>query len=725
MCALALPAPPAAANQGTDRVTGGSEPWERHVPTTDHPPHLDGRIEPGEWRTAATVEDFSQVEPREGAEPSERTVVHLMVDRDALYVAIQAYDSDPDGILASQITRDARLDPDDRVELIFDTFYDRRNAYFFQIGPGSSKGDALIANNGSFFQKDWDGLWHGKAVVHEEGWSAELALPAKTLSMKTGNDRWGFNVVRHVKRKNEILQWASPSRRTRLFRISGAGTLTGMAVLDSGLGLDVVPYLSTRNLRESAPDEGSTRLEPGLDLRYKVTPSLTATFTVNTDFAEAEVDGRVVNLSRFPVFFPEKRDFFLEDSGIFSFGGLGNELVPFFSRRIGLSERGEPVPILAGAKLTGRLGRFSLGLLDVVTEDQGTTEGENMTVGRMAVNVLEESQVGALFTVGDPAGGGDNALAGVDFSFRTRSFLGDRNLGLDVFGLTTRDEPAERRGTVGGHAFGLELSYPNDTVQAALALQEISADFRPDLGFVRRRGVRRGSGFFEWQPRPRSGPVRRFGLGFSPEIFWRISDGEIESASYGLQLLEVLFHSGDRVELSATPTEESLATPFEITEGVVIPSGVYRFDRFEVEVGFADTRRLFGEVGWETGTFFSGRRDTWSLDLSFRPLRRLTVGALLEHNDVTLEEGDFTTNLARLRTTVDFTPEISWITLLQWDDTTQSLGTNSRLRWILSPGRDLFFVINRAFDTEDALGDFTLRTAATETTLKLEYTLRF
>jgi hypothetical protein len=735
LCALlsVLPCGLLVPLQAQNSEPAGEGRWSRHVPTTASPPTLDGRIHASEWRGAAVIDDLMQIEPREGVKPSEKTVVYLLVDHDNLYIALQAFDSEPEGILASQITRDAVLDPDDRIELVFDTFHDHRNGYFFQIGPGGSKGDALIANNGTFFNKDWDGIWQGKAVIHERGWSAEIALPAKTLSLQAGLDTWGFNLRRYIKRKNEQAQWAHPTRRDRLFQMSSAGTLTGLSVLDPGVGLDVVPFLSSKNQRTYDPDRESTRVEPGLDVRYKITPSLTGTFTANTDFAETEVDSRVVNLTRFPVFFPEKRDFFLEDSGIFSFGDLEEDLVPFFSRRIGLSAQGEPVPILAGAKLTGRVGRVNLGVLDVATDELGTQAGttlprKNLAVARASVNVLSESQAGVLFTAGDPGSDGDNALAGADFSWRTRRFRGNRVLRLDAFALTTRDEPEDAPSPIDGHAFGVALSYPNDTVEAELALQEISDGFRPDLGFVRRRDVRLARGNFEWRPRPRTGPVRRLSFGVRPTVYWRLSDRRVESAEARITPAEVLFHSGDRFEVVYIPSEERLIEPFEIAEGVIIPPGTYRFDRYELQIEMADTRRVYGEIEVQTGTFFTGRRDTYTANVSFRPLRKLTLTTELEHNDVRLDEGDFTTSLVRLRSTVDFNPEISWITFAQWDDLTDSLGINSRLRWILSPGREIFLVWNRAFDTRNPLErgrDFTLGPTSTDTTAKVEYTLRF
>lgn len=710
-------------------LAAAETPPEAHVPFTSTPPTLDGRLGAEEWRDAVVLDGFRQVEPTEGAPVSETTRLYLLVDRHNLYIGVDYRDSDPSGIRATQIVRDANLDPDDRIEIVLDTFLDRRNAYFFQIGPGGSKGDALIGNNGSFFEKSWDGIWRGRSVIHDEGWSAEMAIPAKTLSLKPGLDSWGFNATRHVKRKNEVTQWASPDRQTRLFQIAAAGTLHGMSVLDQGVGLDVVPFVSLQGRRDHETDDEGSKAEPGLDLRYRVTPSLTASATVNTDFAETEVDDRVVNLTRFPVFFPEKRDFFLEDSSIFTFADLEGDLIPFFSRRIGLSAQGEPVPLLLGGKLAGRVGDWNLGVLDVVADDFGGVERKNLAVVRASRNVLAESTVGALVTLGDPATDGDNAVAGVDFNYRTRRFRGSKNFQGRVWALGSRDDPAAPEGAeTDGYAYGFGVEYPNDLWEAGLQYSEISDDFRADLGFVRRLGVRNLSGGFAFQPRPRDPrlkTVRRFGFGADVDVIWDLEGGRVETASLLLTPFEVLLESGDRFELAATPTRERLFEPFEIRPGLVIPPGTYDFERYRLETAFADKRPVSGAVIWETGTFFDGRRDLYLMTTALRLIRGFEVEAEWEHNDVTLPAGDFTTNLARLRFQVDFTPRLSWSTFLQWDDTTHTVGANNRLRFILAPGRDLFFVVNKGFDTRDTLGDLRFASTDTEVTLKAEYALRF
>ena len=718
---IGVTATAAIADQDQDR-------WQVAVPAAVEAPRIDGRIDEGEWRGAAVLDDFRQVEPGEGEPVSERTSILLMVDRDHIYIALRCFDSDPSAILGSQVTRDARLDPDDRVEIVIDTFHDRRNAYFFQIGPGGSKGDALIANNGGFFSKDWDGVWRGRAAVHESGWSAELAIPAKTLSLEPGLDRWGFNAKRHIKRKNEEAQWAYPDRRHRLFEVSSSGTVTGVSVLDPGIGLDVVPYAVLRSARERDSEgndlDGQTEIEPGLDVRYRLTSGLAATLTANTDFAQTEVDDRVVSLSRFPVFFPEKRDFFLEDSGIFTFGPFGgrgrNSLLPFFSRRIGLSAEGEAVPILVGAKLTGRQGRFNLGLLDVLTDAHAGVGEKNLLVGRVSANVGEESQVGAIFTDGDPSTPGDNTLVGLDLSYSTSRLREDHNLRVDIYALASRDRPAGEQED-DGHTFGILARYPNDFVDAEIGFSEISDGFAPDLGFVRRTGMRRFHGELELRPRPSRGAVRRYSFKLQPEVFTALTDGEVDSSSMELGV-EVLFHSGDQIEMSWGPLEERLGEPFEIHDQVVIEPGVYRFDRWSVELESADKRRFSGTIGIEGGDFFDGERTELELELAIRPIPGFAVEALWEQNEVDLPSGSFTTHLARARLVVDFGPDLSWITVGQWDDVDDAISINSRLRWILEPGRDLFFVVDHG---QAKTGGEGFAETGSAITLKSVYTFRF
>src|SRR6185503_12292099 len=313
--------------------------WSTRV--TD-PPRIDGLLDDAAWQLATPIGELTQLEPELGVPCSEKSDIRFAHDDHNLYMMVRCFDREPDRIVNTTRTRDALLEVDDRVEIVFDTFHDRRNAFFFQINAGGSKGDALITNNGANFNKPWDGIWDGAARIDEQGWSAELALPFKTLNFADGQETWGFNVMRYIGRKREEARWANPSRDQSLFNIYRAGDLAGLSGIRQGIGLDVIPFFVShwRNERES---ENKTLVgEPGFDLFYKLIPSLTFSLTVNTDFAETEVDERQINLTRFPLFFPEHRDFFLQDAGVFEFGlnnsGVGGDtaVIPFFSRRIGL-----------------------------------------------------------------------------------------------------------------------------------------------------------------------------------------------------------------------------------------------------------------------------------------------------------------------------------------------------------------------------------------------------
>ncbi|NRA95761.1 MAG: carbohydrate binding family 9 domain-containing protein, partial [Planctomycetes bacterium] len=673
--------------------------------------------------------------PVEGAPPSERTIVYLMCDAENLYIRFQCFDSQPDEIRSTLRTRDVRTDPDDNVEFILDTFHDKRNAYFFQVSAGGAKGDGLIGPN--FFTKDWDGIWDVSVAINDEGWAAELSIPAKTISMGSTHESFGLNLQREIKRTNERIQWSSPKRNTRVFTIAAAGTITGVGTLDQGIGLDIKPFLAVRGSRHWQDREWGGDVEPGFDAVYKITPSLSATLTVNTDFAETEVDDRIVNLTRFSTFFPEKRDFFLEDASIFNFGrSRYSQFLPFFSRRIGLASDGTPAPIIAGGKITGRIGDLNIGILDVLQDEAAGVGLKNLAVVRAYLNVLEESTVGVLMTYGDPRTDGDNVLGGVDFEYRTRKLFGDKVLRAGAFLVGTHDKPAREDILADpdlsdefGYAYRVRIQYPNDPIQATLRYREVSEEYRPDLGFVRRRGVRDLLSRFEYQPRI-GGTVRQIKFGVDTNLIWRIDDGDIETAEFELTPFEVELESGDKFGVEIAPTIERLVEDFEIFDGVTMPVGQYDFTRFKVMVETADKRAVSGKLEAGVGGFFSGWRREIGGEINWRPGGWFRLSAEAEYNDIELPEGHFDTSLVALSLIFDFSPTLSWSVLAQWDDISDSIGINSRVRWIIEPGNELFFVVNHRMATAEDLDapqdrNFRLRHIETEVTVKLAWTFRF
>jgi len=679
---------------------------------TDQPPAIDGELDDAVWSSAQPSDAFTQVEPREGEAPSERTEIRAVYDDDCLYLAIRCFDRDATAILGTQMKRDADLDSDDRVLIVLDTFEDHRNGYFFAMNPVGAKVDALIAGNGENVNQAWDAIWEGRASIDAQGWSVEMALPFKSLSFKPELANWGFNVQRVIKRRLENVRWASPRRNMRIYQVSEAGELTGLSGLQQGVGLDVVPFFAAR-----WRDDGDSSLtgKPGVDAFYRITPNLGAALTVNTDFAETEVDQRRINLTRFPLFFPEKRDFFLQDSGIFRFADLGRDLVPFFSRRIGLDDSGNEIPIDVGAKLTGRAGDYDIGVLDVQTSAAHGFDAANLFVTRVSKNVGEQSTIGAIVTSGDPNGRDSNTLVGLDANFGTSSFFGDRNLRASAWALKSDDGVA----TGADAAFGASLSYPNDVWFWKLSWKEIQDNFHPALGFVPRTGVRKYSGELGFEP-VLNGDVRRLEFGIEPTVVTDLDD-DVQSADATLQFLGIVWDSGDELKLQAIPSYESLDQPFDITDTVTIPAGDYDGMRWRVEVETALKRPVSGFVASEAGPFYDGDRTDYEAGVSWRPSRYFGSSLGYEENRVALAGGDFVTRVGTLRLDAAASPDLSWSNYFQYDNESDTVGWNSRLQWILRPGEDLNVVYNDTFEQRDG----SLATISQEAAFKVQYTLRF
>jgi hypothetical protein len=719
---LAL-AGPAAAQEDAPRAS----PRRAHATRTATPPQIDGKLDEPAWQTAEPIGELVQVLPVQGAPPSETSDVRILFDADAIYFGMRFFDREPAGIIATTRERDRTLEADDRFKLVLDTFHDRRSAFYFVMNSAGAKSDALINDNGRDFNRPWDGIWDGAARVDELGWTAELAIPFKTLSFREGASVWGLNLERHIGRAREDARWSGPTLDTEIFAVADAGELDGLVGLRQGIGLDVVPFFVADWNRDFVDDDADLLGEPGVDAFYKITPNLTFSLTVNTDFAEAEVDARRVNLTRFPLFFPEQRDFFLQDAGLFGFASFSNtgggaDVIPFFSRRIGLSPAGEEVPILAGAKLTGRAGAYNLGLLDVQTGDLDGLDGQNLAVARVTRNVGEQSTIGIIGTAGDPSSSRTGGLVGADATYRSTSFRDGKTLIASGWALASDEEGASE-----DLAFGASLDYPNDLWNWGLSAKEIQADFTPSLGFVPRTDVRKYTGDIGYSPRL-EGAIRQLSFSAFSEVITDTQD-ELETATFFVQLLGIEWESGDRVGVSVEHdldeiSEDDFPPPspgFEIHPGVFVPVGEYDFDRYGIEFVSAAERPLSLSGGVSAGEFFDGDRLGTSLELGWRSGALLTTSIEYEQQDVDLPGGEFTTQLARLRAKFSFSPELSWNTLVQWDSDSETLGIQSRLRWMPTPLQEIFLVFNETFDEQGSsvvplFGAFTF---------KISYTFRF
>ncbi|HVH27766.1 MAG TPA: DUF5916 domain-containing protein [Vicinamibacterales bacterium] len=651
---------------------------------------IDGLLDEAAWALAEPTGPFTQTDPMEGAPPSARTVVRVLAGPKALLIGVQCDDPDPSGIVSFSVQRDAALGSEDHVRIVLGPFLDGRSGYVFAINPSGARYDGLINPGGESESAEWDGIWEAATRRSEFGWSAEVWIPMQTLSFKPGLREWHFNVQRRIQRLLETDRWASPARQYQVTQVSRAGLLTDLPELSQGLGLSVRPAITSGGglPAPSAAVEGE--FQPSLDVTQQLGPGVLASLTINTDFAETEVDTRRTNLTRFPLFFPEKRTFFLEGADIFSFGlGLGQDVIPFFSRRIGLVG-GVEVPILAGGKVNGRQANSNLGGLVVGTRTRaGVVDDEAlMAVGRVKQNVWEESWLGAIATVGDPIGRQGSWLTGVDFTYATSRFRGDKNFLVGGWALATGRAGLGSDAT----AHGLSVDYPNDLWDLNLVYKHIGRDFDPSLGFVPRRAVNLFNAQANNRTRLSRGPLQQLTHQLMPSLATDLS-GHWESYRVFIAPINWRFRSGDRFEVNVNPTGERLVTPFVI-DGVEVSPGSYHWNRYRLEVGTAQKRRLYAQLTWWFGGFYDGSLDQIQWTGAWNPTPLLTVEFSGERNIGQLAAGDFTQTLIGTRLRVNLSPDLTVASYVQYDTDSESVGTNTRLRWTFLPVADLFVVYN-------------------------------
>jgi uncharacterized protein DUF5916/cellulose/xylan binding protein with CBM9 domain len=696
---------------------------------------LDGMLDEGVWMRAVPATNFIQRDPDTGQKATESTEVRIVYDGDTLYMGVTCFDSEPERLIANQMARDGNLFGDDQFQWVFDTFLDGRTGYFFEMNPRGAMGDALQGADFSSRNRQWDGIWDARAHISEIGWTLEVEIPFRTLNFDPKSDRWGINFQRSIRHKNnEESVWMGWPRNQGLNRMSNTALLTGIRDVSQGRGLDIKPYVLGTS--ESFPGQGDSRVTndatAGLDVFYSVTPSLRANLTVNTDFAQAEVDQRQVNLTRFSLLFPEKRDFFLDGALFFDFasaniggnfeGANNADVLPFFTRSIGLDTQGNPQRIDFGGKLLGQVGAFDMGVLQVHTGQAGAAFGEDFLVGRVKRRMLRQSYIGALYTLRDTRGGDvvNRQTIGTDFRFATSTFRQRQNLSLSGYFLHTTN-PLD---TGKSDAFGAELSYPNDPVYSSLEYQEVQDNYNPAVGFLRRTGFRKVQPRLGFQLRPRNDWVRRYD--FRGEVDWRV-DPETNrtlTREVDLKAFDLFTNSQDRIQVHILPTYDSLQEDFEIATGITLPIGHdYTFTRYRLDGNTADRRIVSVRPLIEWGNFYSGDRRELRLDVTLRPRPGLLFTVAGEQNRVRLAEGAFTTRLYRFVTETELNPLISLVNNIQYDSQSSVLGWQSRFRWIIKPGNDLYFVyINNWQDDPLSHRMYTLERRATS---KISYTHRF
>ncbi len=690
-------------------------------------PRLDGDVlGDSAWASVTPLTAFWQTTPDEGQPATEKTEVRINFTADTLYFGIVCYDRNPKQIIVSGSRRDSPLDETDCFQIIMDTYLDRQNGFVFGTNPAGIEYDGQVTKegegsgtgpgsqqvgSGGGFNINWDGSWEVRTQTSEIGWSAEFAIPFRTLRYAKGSSQtWGVNFQRNIRRRNETSFWASLPRQFNLYRLSQAGALTGIEIPQQR-NLKLTPYALGQGDRVIAQANGTDwHGEIGGDLKYSLTPSLTLDLTINTDFAQVEVDELQINLDRFNLFYPEKRPFFLENAGVSSVGSPG-EVEMFFSRRIGIAPNGTTVPIIGGARLSGKIAGTDIGLLDMQTDAvQDVTQANNFAVVRVNRELPNRSAVGVMFV--NRQGTGDLSP---DNNYN-RTFAADGRLGIGRYGLVSGYAARTATPGISGdqHAFRLATSYDSEAWLLQANYTEVGDYFNPEVGFLSRRRPQAGVLVASGYRKPDALIMHRY----RPANFLKLHELR-PHVSYrgfwnfqGFQETGFLhldnhweWKSGYEFHTGVNFTREGLTDSFEIYPGVVVPPGTY--DHAEVQLVFITNKGAWWdyETTFTTGGFFGGERMALSQSLRMRYREIFNVELGWNRNDIVLPGGSFVTNLARARLSYSFTPRIFLQGLLQYNDRDNLWATNLRLGWLQTANTGLFVVYNETRDTEDdALG---------------------
>lgn len=696
---------------------------------TATPPTVDGVLDDEAWKDAPVIDDFVQQLPQDKVSPTERTEVRITYDADNLYLGVRFFDSDPSRLLAWTLRRDSdSITGDDQFAFAIDSSNNGRDGFWFSTNPAGCKNDAQIFDEGRIFDQYWDAIWEISARVDDLGWTAEIRLPFFNLRFKPGSEnQMGINFFRAIRRKNEEAYAPYIPRNYHGTLSFSLARKMSLSEIQPGTRLQIKPYGLVRYESGYLPIEDTdTHGEVGLDvLKYGVTSNLTLDVTANTDFAQVEADVQQVNLTRYGLFFPEKRDFFLENAGLFQFGTPVQAEV-FFSRRIGLSPLGDPIQLLAGVRLTGRMGKTSLGALDVVQEQDGTDPRTNFAVLRVRRDILERSTVGMIVTDREAEGtGGGNRVAGADAHF---TFHQDYN--VDFFYAASRSSQYLPDGLArdpelrAGSAWRLRAGRDGDIWQYFLRHQRIDPGFDPEIGFVPRRDAIFNEGYLAWRPRPVGSPVRQYTFSYNP-LYITDTEGELQTRD-NLFLVESNFQSGDLVGATYEEPFERFPEDFVFYPGVIdvtVPAGDYPMQQGSLYLNTFQGRRVWANLLGLAGSFYGGHRTTVTGEFTAKFSPHFSIETRYEWDHVDLPGGKFDVNLWVTRFNVAISPKLFGSALIQVDDIYDNIDMNLRVDWIHHPGSDLFFVYNESRNLRLNPGDPSIN--ARDTTAKLTYLFHF
>ena len=674
--------------------SGRPEPATVQATRVSVGPVIDGVPNDSVWKQVIPLTSFTQRELHEGALATERTEVRIVYDQHNFYVGVSCYDSQAEAIVANELKRDFNVDVEDNFGIILDTFHDRRNGFMFYINPNGARYDALVTDEGQGVNSDWNALWDVRTAITSEGWFAEIEIPFSTLRFSDDPDQiWGVNFVRNIRRNQEQDLWQGYLRNYGFQKLSQAGMLVGLKDIHRGNDVEVKPYLLAGIEHGYAPysDARSTNKKIGLDIKYSLTPTLTLDVTTNTDFAQVESDRARINLTRFPLYFPEKRDFFLEGADVFNFQ-FGDSPRPFYSRRVGISASRELMPILGGARLVGKEGPFNIGVLTMQAGEGGGEPVTNYTVARVKRDFLEQSYVGFVAT-NKQSVLSYNRLLGADAAWVRSDVFGSNTLIVGA-ALAGTSNPGIRSNNL---AYRIYADFPNSFIDHFIGMRTVQENFDPQVGFQERNNFRQYSWTFRIRPRPEGIGMQY--LEFKPvEVdYFTNFDGTVQSMNYEGRLLGFKTKSGELFEWNIQRLADS---PLDTTDllGNKISPATYWWTRWELQFETNQSRpfSFFALYSW--GGFYNGKRQRYMFQPQARLGGHFSISLDYTRNEVQLPTGSFVTDEAGASLEYGFSTRLNSSLLAQWNSEDKEINLNLRLHWIPSIGSDAYLVLNQAFD---------------------------
>jgi hypothetical protein len=720
--ALVLPASRAAADDppsGARQLQAiGSRRTVRAEPTA-RPPVIDGILDEREWESGGLADGFLQSEPHEGQPLTEQTEVRVLFDRNNLYIGAICHDSDPSRIVVNELVRDFDSYESDAFGLAIDAMLDRRGSYSFFVNPGGARRDAQAFGDGRWVNLQWDGIWDARTAIRPDGWSVEIVIPFKTLGLKSSNvGTMGINFKRRIRRKNEEGYWSLIPRRFTVNYVSHAGDITGLVDLATGGNLRVKPFV-TGNVRHGVtPALGDSKAKVGIDAKYRLAPGVALDATLNTDFSQVDVDRQEINLTRFNLFFPEKRDFFLENAGVFELGDIPHERSKnrrseetqlFYSRRIGLSDDGEPLPLAGGVRLSGRAQGWNFGAMTIRQNDTATTQANTFSVARVRRDLFPYTEAGAVVVYRRGEHGDYNAAYGVDFNTRVW-----QKFAVSTYAAATRSpdgSPIERQVRAAGVTSPsratkkVTIGWDDGFFDANVLYADIGEAFDPQVGFVARRGVRNWYSEVGVRPRPRNWPIIREIHPHMNLKFYRTRAGVFQTRDthYGL---EASFHDGGRVEISHNPQFDRLFDPFRVRRDVFVAPGDYRWNEFRLAYSTDKSQVVSGSYNLEKGGFYGGDRTTNSFGATVTLKPRLTASVNINSNHLVLSATDVYVNLVGVQAVYSFSPRMFVNAFVQYNKDTNTTLTNVRFNFTHHPLSDFTIVYNENVSYDGRTGEW-------------------